>query len=111
MIEPRDHHPSRLQTTPQAMNYPESPNHLVKFRRLPAPSNCSLHAVVFAEEGMNVSTPTIEHYANLWGRTVTEIRFERYCGQTLPVIVFNGGLTAAVYCDPERNAPGFLGID
>ena len=93
------------------MNSPENPSNLAKFRRLPPPRNCSLHAAVYAEEGLKVTPSKVEHYARLWGRSVTEIRFENYNGETLPVIVFSGGLTAAVYCDPECNAPGYLGID
>jgi hypothetical protein len=93
------------------MNTPENPSQFAKFRRLPAPANCSLHAAVLVEEGLNVPTAKVEHYARLWGRSVTEIRFERYNGETLPVIVFSGKVTAAVYCDPECNAPGYLGID
>ncbi len=93
------------------MNHPENHSQFVKFRRLPAPANCSVHATVYAEQGLNVTNFEVEHYARLWGRKVTEIRFETYKGDILPVIVFSGGLSAAVYCDPECNAPGYLGID
>lgn len=93
------------------MNHPENPSRLVKFSRLPAPDNCSLHAAIYAEEGLRVTPRTVEHYALLWGRQITEIRFESYRGEVLPVLKLSGGVTAAVYCDPECNAPGYLGID
>ena len=93
------------------MNNPESNSRLVKFRRLPAPENCSFHAAIFAEEGLRVTPYTVEHYARLWGRHITEIRFESYGGEVLPVLKLSGGLIAAVYCDPEGNAPGHLGTD
>lgn len=93
------------------MNASEGSKSLVKLKRLPAPDNCSLHAAIFAQEGLDVPTAEIEHYAQLWGRKVTMISFQSYKGSVLPVIEFSGGISSAVYCDPECNAPGFLGID
>lgn len=86
------------------------PTRTVKFKRLPPPAHCSKHAVILVEDGLSVTPSEVDHYSNLIGRTVTEIRFETYEGQPLPVIVFRDGMTAAVFCDPEGNGPGHLDL-
>ena len=75
-----------------------------------------------ARTGHPAVTPiTVKHYAQLLGRTVTEIRFEDYGAmEPLAILVLSGNplaprqpdreVTAAVLCDPEGNGPGHLDI-
>jgi hypothetical protein len=93
------------------MKEPLPPAGTVEFIRIPPPPHCSKHAVILVEKGLAVTPYTITHYSKLLGRTLTEIRFETYDGQPLPVLVFSGGTTAAVFCDPEGNGPGHLDIE
>ena len=74
---------------------------------------------IYAEQGLikaderghaELEQHVIDHYGQLLGRTVKRILFERYEGQVLPCLEFADGSTAAVFCDPEGNGPGYLDI-
>lgn len=92
------------------MNEQQPPTGTAEFHRIPPPPHCSKHAVILVEKGLAVTPYTVGLYSKLLGRTLTEIRFEAYDGQPLPVLVFKDGMTAAVFCDPEGNGPGHLDI-
>ena len=93
------------------MKEPLPPAGTGEFIRITPPPHCSKHAVILVEKGLAITPYTVAHYSKLLGRTLTEIRFEAYDGQPLPVLVFQCGMTAAVFCDPEGNGPGHLDIE
>lgn len=82
----------------------------------------TLRPGILAEKSLTIPDPrsghpavtpiTVKHYARLLGRTIKEIRFESFegDGDPLPILILDDGSTAAAYCDPEGNGPGYLDI-
>lgn len=65
---------------------------------------------ILVQDGVEVTPVEINHYEQLLGKTITEIRFEEFDEGNIVVLKFNDNSTAVVMCDPEGNGPGFLDI-
>jgi hypothetical protein len=66
---------------------------------------------VLVQEGITDCPYEIRHYGSLVGKTVKEVRLQRYYeGSNLAILEFTDGSSAAVFCDPEGNGPGWLDI-